>query len=174
MGIYIFKPYNSAFPELFEKEKKRLQTFLKKDCQIEHIGSTAVPNLGGKGIIDICIVVPDKDRGGVWKALIEAGYKIRPNYTPNMHVSHTIYLSDLIEGERKYQIHIQKPGSLRFKEVLAFRDYLRKHPADVKRYADIKKKAAEEASEDRDKYLSIKGPIIDAVLKKALDELNKA
>lgn len=49
MGSYVFKSYNPIFPKLFEAEKKRLLSFLKKDYQIEHAGSTAVPNLGGRG-----------------------------------------------------------------------------------------------------------------------------
>lgn len=173
MGIYVFKPYDPIFAQLFENEKKRLKSFLKKDYQIEHVGSTAVPGLGGKGIIDICIVVPDEDRDKVWNTLVEAGYKIRPNFTPDMHVSHTIYLPDPIERERKYHIHIRNPHAQWLKEVLAFRDYLRKHPEDVKRYADIKKKAAQEADEDREKYLAIKGQVIDDIMKKALKELYK-
>lgn len=173
MGSYVFKPYNPIFPQLFENEKKRLLTFLKKNYQIEHIGSTAIPNLGGKGIIDICIVVPDEDKDEIWNKLMEAGYTLRENFTPDSHVSHTIYLPDPIEGERKYHTHVRDHHSQWLKEALTFRDYLKKHPEDVKRYADVKKKAAEEANEDRDEYLAIKGPIIDDILKKALKELDK-
>lgn len=57
MKKYEFKPYNPAFSKYFEEEKKRLSKYLSGDYQIEHIGSTAVPGLGGKGIIDIMIAV---------------------------------------------------------------------------------------------------------------------
>lgn len=173
MGSYVFKPYDPIFPQLFDDEKKRIQSFFEKDYQIEHVGSTAVPGLGGKGIIDICLVVPEEDKEKVWNALVEAGYTLRPDFTPESHVSHVIYLPDPIEEKRKYHIHIRGPKSQWLKEAIAFRDYLRNHPEDVKRYADIKKKAAEMAAEDKDKYLVIKGPIIDDILKKALKELNK-
>ncbi|HEX4839092.1 MAG TPA: GrpB family protein [Rhabdochlamydiaceae bacterium] len=47
MSKYVFKPYNRIFPELFETEKKRIAAVIKPKTIIEHIGSTAVPNLGG-------------------------------------------------------------------------------------------------------------------------------
>ncbi len=62
---YVFKPYNQKFSELFEKEKERIISCLKKRLSIEHVGSTAVPDLGGKGIIDIAIGVNKEDRDQV-------------------------------------------------------------------------------------------------------------
>ncbi len=61
MKKYIFDPYDEIFPELFAKEKKRIASYLPKALQIEHVGSTAVPGLGGKGIIDIAILVEKQD-----------------------------------------------------------------------------------------------------------------
>lgn len=61
MSKYVFKPYNSIFPELFEKEKERLSKYLTGEYQIEHVGSTAVQGLGGKGIIDIYLATPRKN-----------------------------------------------------------------------------------------------------------------
>ena len=61
MNKYIFKPYHEIFPKLFEQEKLRLSKYLTGEYMIEHIGSTAVPGLGGKGIIDIMISV-SKDK----------------------------------------------------------------------------------------------------------------
>ena len=51
MKKYVFKPYNPKFPVLFEQEKQRIASHLKEKAPIEHVGSTAVPGLGGKGII---------------------------------------------------------------------------------------------------------------------------
>ena len=61
MSKYVFKKYSSIFPDLFNKEKDRIELHLKTDLAIEHIGSTAVCNLGGKGIIDIAIGVNKED-----------------------------------------------------------------------------------------------------------------
>lgn len=169
MTNYIFKPYNPIFPQLFEAEKKRLLKFLSRKYQIEHVGSTAVSSLGGKGVIDICLIVPKKEQEKVWKDLVKAGYKERENFAPDvMHVSHTIYLPDPVEEKRKYHIHIRDSRSLWLKEALAFRDYLRKHPKDVKNYAEIKQKAAKIADDNKDIYLSIKRPVVEDIMEKAL------
>lgn len=53
MNKYVFKPYNWIFPELFSLEKERIAAHVPIIMQIEHVGSTAVPELSGKGIIDI-------------------------------------------------------------------------------------------------------------------------
>ncbi len=55
MKKYVFKPYGKIFPELFLKEKERISGSLGAGAVIEHVGSTAVPGLGGNGIIDIAI-----------------------------------------------------------------------------------------------------------------------
>lgn len=55
---YVYKPYNELFSKLFLEEKRRLLNILKEECfDVKHIGSTAIPGLGGKGIIDIGITV---------------------------------------------------------------------------------------------------------------------
>lgn len=56
---YVFRRYNSKYELLFNKEKAKLKKILPK-AKIEHVGSTAVKGLGGKGIIDISIIVPKK------------------------------------------------------------------------------------------------------------------
>lgn len=65
-GRLCFQPYDPIFIQLFEAGKERLLKFLGKQYPIEHIGSTAVPNLGGKGVTDICIIVPKKEQEKVW------------------------------------------------------------------------------------------------------------
>lgn len=55
MNKYVFKPYSALFPNLFAKEKARIVQHFLFPASIEHVGSTAVPGLGGKGIIDIAI-----------------------------------------------------------------------------------------------------------------------
>ncbi len=59
---YVYKPYNELFSKLFLQEKARLLSILNEECiDIEHVGSTAVPDLGGKGIVDIGITVIKQD-----------------------------------------------------------------------------------------------------------------
>lgn len=174
MKKYIFKPYNPIFPELFEKENQRLRSYLSGDYQIEHIGSTAVPELGGKGIIDIYIGVP-KERLYEVSALIQkAGYKYSDDgSTKNEHLYFELDLPDPVEHVRRYHVHLTYPEYQDWVNALAFRDYLRKYPTEAKRYAEIKQKAAQLAMDNKDIYITTKSPLIQELLKKALVEFKK-
>ncbi len=173
MSKYVFKPYNPIFPLLFENEKKRLSAFLTGNYRMEHIGSTAVPNLGGKGIIDMYIVAPKEDLEKISEEVILAGYEERPRVSEDTHIFLRIDLPDSIEKVRRYHVHINYPEAKDFEKTIRFRDYLRKYPEEVKRYAQIKKNAAEKANENKDKYMAIKAPIMKEILKKALLEMNQ-
>lgn len=135
---------------------------------IEHIGSTAVPGLGGKGIIDIYIVAPKEDLDKISKEVMKAGYESRPRISTDQHLFYRIDLPDPIEGIRRYHIHINYEEAEDFQNAIKFRDYLRNDPKAVKRYVEIKKKAAREANQDKDAYMAIKSPVIKSILKKAL------
>lgn len=168
MSSYVFKPYHPTFPELFEKEKIRLKVYLTEDCLIEHIGSTAVPGLGGKGIIDIYIAALENRLRIISDRLLDAGYMLREDNEKTKHVTHIIDLPDPIEHSRRYHIHLGAPSTGNFTRIIAFRDYLRRHPEDVKKYAEIKEKAAGVANGDMKAYRNLKGPVIEEITKKAL------
>lgn len=171
MNKYVFKPYYPIFPELFEKEKERLSKYLTGEFRIEHVGSTAIPNLGGKGIIDIYIVAPKDQLDRMSQEVLNSGYEYRPRVSADQHVFHRIDLPDPIEGTRRYHIHISYPEADDFRQAIAFRDYLREHPEDVERYVEVKKKAANEANQDKDTYMRIKTPVIQEILEKAKNNL---
>lgn len=169
MSKYVFKPYNKIFPELFEKEKRRLSKFLTGNYTIEHVGSTAVPNLGGKGIIDIFIATENKNLKRISKDLISAGYKYRPKGSKLVgHLYFRKDLPDVIEKTRRYHVHLNNYDAEDYKEAIIFRDYLRKHKEELIKYADIKKKAIKEGKHDTHSYLEAKNPIIQEILRKAL------
>lgn len=75
---YVYKPYSSVYPALFEKEKQRLAASLKV-LAIEHIGSTSVPMLGGKGIIDIAVAIDWRHKDATKTILEELGYQLDPS-----------------------------------------------------------------------------------------------
>lgn len=156
MKKYVFKPYSESFPSLFEAEKKRLLTVLPCSAEIEHVGSTAVPGLGGKGIIDIAVAAEKWDLDAASQQLQCVGYEFRPNFsTPNRFYLVT-FLFDPEEGTRRYHVHLTYPKSQEWKELIEFREYLRNCPEAAKEYAEIKKRAALEANEDGKKYRQIK------------------
>ena len=171
MNKYTFKQYNPIFPELYKKEEQRLKQILGDKYLIEHIGSTAVPNLGGKGIIDIMISVPVKLMNQASQLLQKkAGYEYRASGGDKERLFHQQDLPDVEEGIRRYHVHITFQGSESRKKAIVFRDYLIQHPKDLKRYAQIKQKAAAQAKGDRDTYLKVKQTIIDEIIQKAYHE----
>lgn len=163
MKKYVFKPYSNHFPALFEAEKARIFPHLKIALAIEHIGSTAVPGLGGKGIIDIAIAVQKKDMDTASKILQNLGYEFRPSFSTPDRFYYIAYLPDPEEGTRRYHIHLTYPENTEWKEFLGFRDYLRSHPQAVQEYAQLKQQAALDSNEDGKIYRNLKQPLIDRI-----------
>jgi len=167
MKKYVFKPYEPAYPKLFEEEKTRLEKFLDDDARVEHFGSTAVPELGGKGIIDIYITVPKEKVDAIRKVLEYDKYEFRPNAgSPERFFFRKIVKKN--DDKQLYHVHLTDSDNPEFDRDISFRNYLRSHPDDANRYAKIKKKAATESEQDRDKYMRIKKPLILELLKKSL------
>lgn len=157
MNKYVFKPYTKFFIKLFEAEKKRLLAQADiPSLTIEHVGSTAVPGLGGKGIIDIAIITEKENFNSVSTQLQSLGYEFRPTFSTESRFYFIIYLPDLQEGMRRYHIHLIYPSSVEEEELLGFRDYLRVYKEEAKRYAAVKKQAALDANQEGEKYRQLK------------------
>jgi GrpB-like predicted nucleotidyltransferase (UPF0157 family) len=169
MSKYVFKTYNPIFPELFKKEKERLSNYLSGVYKIEHCGSTAVPGLGGKGVIDIFIVALKQNLKKISQEIERAGYEYKPRGTKiTGHPFFSTDLPDPIDKTRKYHIHLNHFEAEDFKQAMAFRNFLRSNPEEAKKYADVKEKAVNEGKQDVFSYMSAKREIIQEILKKAL------
>lgn len=155
---YVYKPYSKIFPELFEKERARIATVLKHAIAIEHVGSTAIPGLGGKGIIDIAIAVAKEEMENSSQILQELGFQFRPSFSTPSRFYFVAYFPDPEEGSRRYHVHLTDPSSKEWKELIQFRDYLLSHPEAVEEYAQIKKQAASEANQVGSHYRKLKDP----------------
>jgi|SRR5579872_427315 len=160
---YVYKPYSKIFPDLFQKEKSRISSSLKQALAIEHVGSTAIPDLGGKGIIDIAIAVAKEEMEISCSILQKLGYEFRPSFSTPDRFYLIAYLSDPEEGNRRYHIHLTYPSSKEWKELVGFRDYLLAHPEAVIEYANLKKHAAEAANQDGHQYRKMKEPMFQKV-----------
>ena len=163
MKKYIFKPYSDLFPLLFNKEKERIASRLLKKASIEHVGSTAVSGLGGKGIIDIAIAVDKSDMENATAALQELGYEFRSSFSTPDRFYFIIYLPDSEEVSRRYHIHLTYSENKEWKELIGFRDYLRHHPKELQEYAELKKQAAFEANHEGDRYRKVKEPMFEKI-----------
>jgi len=170
--IYTYRPYDESFPELYNKERIYIESALGPyEIQIEHFGSTAVPGLGGKGIIDIYLAVPQGTKEEIFPKLVDIGYSYPRINTPNQPERHfTRREHPDREGEiRTYHLHICDHGYSGFDDCMRFRDHLRNNLKDRLRYEEAKKIAAEQASIIEDPcqkqltYIGLKYPVIDAI-----------
>jgi GrpB-like predicted nucleotidyltransferase (UPF0157 family) len=170
MKKYAFKPHSKVFPRLFDKEKERITSHIKRELAIEHVGSTAVPHLGGKGIIDIAIAVDRKEMDFISKCLQELGYEFRPSFSTHDRFYFKADLPDPEEGVRRYHIHLTYPESQDWQDLIFFRDYLRSHHEEAKKYAELKEKAIIASNGDKEKYRMLKDPLIKKILAKIAKE----
>lgn len=160
---YTYKPYSNTFPSLFQKEQKRISSSLHIGLAIEHVGSTSIPGLGGKGIIDIAISVSKEEMEHASQVLQKLGYEYRPTFSTPERFYFITYLADSEEGNRRYHIHLTYPSSKEWKDLIGFRDYLRTHPEAVDEYATIKRQAADMANQDGELYRKMKEPIFQKI-----------
>jgi len=154
--------YNKKFKERFQKEKKKISKLIK-DCEVHHIGSTAISGLGGKGIIDIMIGIRN------WKESKEIIKKLEGLDFTHIHPKEKgrIFLSkDKTLSLSNVHIHIVKIGSKTYKDLLFFRDYLRKNKKEGRRYYNLKLKWLKESKGDRKEYNKLKGKYIKEILEK--------
>lgn len=167
MKKYIFRYYNPIFPQLYENEEQRIKKILDSSDLIEHVGSTAVPGLGGKGIIDIYIAT-DKDKMTLLsKKLCNLSYEYDADAGSEERYFHSTNLPDSIEKSRRYHVHVTFPESQEWIKAIKLRDYLRIHPKDARKYAEAKKLAAVKANENRETYIKMKSPVLEEIIKKA-------
>lgn len=157
MQKYVFNEYDKIYKKYFEEEKKKLQKLLAK-ARIEHVGSTAVPGLGGKGIVDILV--------GVNELTTELpGYE----YRENASTAERLFFRKDYNG-RRVHVHLVRLNCRDWKEMIAFRDYLIQHQQAVKEYEKIKKEAVEKAKGDRVTYRKYKREFIERITQQALKD----
>jgi GrpB-like predicted nucleotidyltransferase (UPF0157 family) len=152
-------PYDPLWAQRYERERARIAAALgETSARVEHIGSTAVPGLAAKPVVDILVAVHDPHDETVRAALEASGYRLHvdePGHrmfrTPEMDVHVHLWVSDSDDVTRH----------------LLFRDWLRAHPEDRALYEHVKRKLAERQWRDRNDYAQAKTPVISGILRRA-------
>ncbi len=163
---YAFRKYSHEYPKMFRLEKARIKRFFPY-ADIEHIGSTAVPNLGGKGIIDIAISVPKNKASRTSLVLQQAGYEFR---SKGGDKERKFFQRSIKQNgrERRIHVHLTDSNSKSWKKAIALRDYLRKHAEAAIEYAKIKKEAAAHAKGSGKRYMKHKKEFLRKLNMKAM------
>lgn len=148
--------YSPAWPARFEAERRRISEAIPEVARrVEHIGSTAVPGLAAKPIIDILVTVDDPDDEGTYVPPLEgAGYVLRVR-EPGHRMLRT--------PEREVHVHIWAAGGDEERRYLRFRDRLRSSAADRAEYERVKRELAGRWS-DTNYYARAKTPVIERIL----------
>ncbi|MEZ4708412.1 MAG: GrpB family protein [Caldilineaceae bacterium] len=161
--IEIF-PYDPNWPNLFTQLGATLRTALGDVAlRIDHIGSTSVPGLDAKPVIDVQIAVASFEPLDAFRVpLTQLGYVFR---AANPELTKRYFRE--APGQRRTHIHVRQQGSWAQQFALLFRDYMRTHPADARRYAEVKYALAAQYGYDRQGYTEAKTPFIWEVMQKA-------
>jgi GrpB-like predicted nucleotidyltransferase (UPF0157 family) len=168
-GVVRLVPFNAEWQRLFEEEKALLQAAVGRCVlTIQHVGSTAIPEMVAKPIIDIGIAVARFEEARALIAPIEQlGYKYRGELgIPRRHY--------FVKGDpRTHHIHMVEVDSRDWINQLFFRDTLIRRPALAKEYAALKVGLAQRHPNDREAYLEGKAPFIERVLAMARPDADR-
>jgi GrpB-like predicted nucleotidyltransferase (UPF0157 family) len=160
----VIEPYDEAWPAAFERERRILEELLSPWLvgAIEHVGSTAVPGLAAKPVIDIMAPVASlaASRGAI-EAARSAAYCYFPYRADVMH-----WFCKPSDEVRTHHLHIVPYGSALWHERLAFRDALRADANLATRYASLKRELADRFGDDREAYTDAKAGFIQDALKR--------
>lgn len=160
------EPYDWAWPARFELERDAVGLMLEQWLvgPIEHIGSTAVPGLAAKPIIDIMAPVRDLEH---CRPAIVSLQTLNYSYSPyRSDVMHWFCKPD--PSHRTHHLHLVPYHGPLWAERIAFRDHLRAHPRIATEYAVLKASLAALYSSDREAYTEAKGPFVAEVVRAAL------
>jgi GrpB-like predicted nucleotidyltransferase (UPF0157 family) len=161
--------YDPSWPAMFEAEKAGiLQAAGDWITGIEHIGSTSVPGLAAKPVIDIMAAVAQLDDARhITEPLATLGYDYVPEYEVEM--PHRRYFRKGRRGTEgdKYHLHVVEPDGQFWRRHPAFRDYLLAHPEAAREYAELKRRLAAEHGTDVDAYTDAKSAFILGIQEKA-------
>ena len=162
-------PYNPNWPMVAAEEISLIEKVLPYNwvIDIQHIGSTAVPELAAKSIIDIYIGVTSiQEAQQAIKPIKELGYQFWAD-NPNKEKMFFVKGMPAFGTGRTHHIHIVEHDSNYWRARILFRNYLRSHVEEVQEYEQLKRKLMQEHSLDREAYTDAKAEFITAVLMRA-------
>ena len=155
--------YDPAWPALFEREARRIRAALGGTVvRLEHTGSTSVPGLAAKPIIDITLIVPDSSDETTYVPQLEAeGYTLRIR-EPEWH-QHRV----LKGPDTDVNLHVFSVGSVELERMVGFRNWLQTHPEDRELYERTKRELASRTWRHIQHYADAKTAVVEAIMARA-------
>lgn len=165
--------YNSEWPTMANIEISKLREILplSKIIDIQHVGSTAIPGMAAKPIVDIQIAVHSLDEMKVFAipVLQKLGYEY---WYENPDPERMFFAKGMppFGEKRTHHVHIVEPTSKHWSGKINFRDYLIAHPEVAKEYQALKMKLAQQYTYDREEYTNAKGEFVNRILQLAKNQ----
>ena len=162
--IVVLVPYDPEWPRRFDEERQLLERVLAPWLEggVHHVGSTAIPGIAAKPIIDMIAGVRDfEEARAAYEPLRAHGYRYAP-HRPG--IAHHFAKPSLALAEFTHSLHLTEPGSDLWNERLAFRDALRADGALAREYEALKLRLAEEHRHDIGEYTTAKREFVARVL----------
>ena len=163
-------PYEPAWPDVFAEIAARLRGALGAGAlRIDHIGSTAVPGLAAKDVIDVQVTVEtDAALEPTGRSLAEAGWVLSgviggDHDVPGLPPGQRKLFLNQPPGSRRVNIHVRVAGHANQRYPLLVRDYLRAHPHSAQAYATLKRDLAQLFPHDSDRYADTKDAASDLI-----------
>jgi GrpB-like predicted nucleotidyltransferase (UPF0157 family) len=170
MTITLVQPYNADWPCWFEQIKSYLEPGLSGlACTIQHVGSTAIPGMVAKPIIDIDIVIPRRCFPDVKQALEVLGYVHQGDL--GVPEREAFDLLDDQAGVRlpKHHLYVCETGVDELRRHLAFRDFMRQHPEWREKLNRLKRELCVKHNNDRQAYIDGKADMVEEITRLALE-----
>lgn len=158
--------HDPAWSTSFQAERSALLQVLKAlnvKPVIEHVGSTSVPGLVAKPIVDVAIgfaSVGDVQHG--LALLVRSGLQ----YVKGANQPGMLFMASGQPGQRSFHYHLVQHGTPAWRKLIVFRDYLRRHPGAAKEYGALKQRLAERCADSRQAYAQHKRPILRAIMQR--------
>ena len=160
----VLRPYDPEWNEEFEQEKEKLKNaFRNLALDIQHVGSTAIPGVSAKPIIDIGVLVNSfQDVETKIIDLEGLGYIQKKENRPER-----MFFTKGSDEKRTHYLHIGEKGSGYVEDMILFRDYLMAHPEARDSYSVLKRGLEQKFFDQRDNYTSKKADFVEQILAKA-------
>ena len=161
--------YDREWPSKFLEERTKIMSVIgDRVVEVEHVGSTAVPGLCAKPIIDIMVGIHElTDAEDCFVPLESIGYVYVPDYEVSIPERRYFRKGPSEMPNKHFHLHMVEHGSDFWKRQLLFRDYLRTHPDAARDYCELKKKLATKYRLNREAYTEAKTTFIESIVSKA-------
>ena len=169
-GPIVLADYDPGWPVLYEREAARVRGVLGDRVRLlEHVGSTSVPGLPAKPIVDILLAVADSADEPAYVPAMEAGGYVLRIREPDWH-EHRLFKGP----DTDINLHVFSDGSSEIDRMLAFRDWLRAYDDERDLYLQTKRELAARHWVYVQDYADAKGEVVEAIIARALAEADGA